>query len=720
MTLTRPLHRPPSLATPIFAMLAAVRRRARWLACLESLAWLALAAVATFWLSLAADRALEPPAWIRVAVVVAAVAALGWILRRLVDRLTAPLPDAALALAVERTHPQFGDTLSTAIGLADPTATAAAGIDPDLVARTTAAAAGLVGAVRPAALFRHGRIATLVACAAVAAGSIPLLAAVRPAVVGHWARRVLRLDDTPWPRRVALVAEGFESGTRVVARGSDIALVVRARSTAALPDLVELRTRPVGSRAAWRIARMGSRGAVADGTATFEHKLTAVEADVEVEVRGGDARLTGLVLRTVEPPAVERLEIEYEPPAYLGAGWRPTPPTRTVRVPRGAHVRLRVTATKPLAEAAIVAEAAGGERTLAALGVAAASGTNRALAAEIDALDADLAVAIRLRDTAGVAAREPARVGLAVIPDDGPAVALRLRGISTAVTPRASLPLEGTIVDDHGLAAAAVLVAGTGTNAPATARLAIARVHGGETRVEFTAASPLVAALEPLGIAAGSRVTVQVEARDACGLAGGPNVGKGDAWTLDVVAPEALQSLLDAREMLLRRRFEAVLADLTQARNRLAAVTDAAATDGQRLGDAAARAAGETADIAAAFRLVQLEFANNGMLTPEIDARLVGEIADPLATLAATDLADLERRGRADGAAEGKPDTPALVAAADRTLARMQAVLDKMLELESFNEVVDRLRSVITAQEQLRRDTLERQKRRGREALESP
>jgi hypothetical protein len=108
------------------------------------------------------------------------------------------------------------------------------------------------------------------------------------------------------------------------------------------------------------------------------------------------------------------------------------------------------------------------------------------------------------------------------------------------------------------------------------------------------------------------------------------------------------------------------------------------------------------------------------MLTPEIDARLVGEIADPLATLAATDLADLERRGRADGAADGKPDTPALVAAADRTLARMQAVLDKMLELESFNEVVDRLRSVITAQEQLRRDTLERQKRRGREALESP
>jgi hypothetical protein len=43
-----------------------------------------------------------------------------------------------------------------------------------------------------------------------------------------------------------------------------------------------------------------------------------------------------------------------------------------------------------------------------------------------------------------------------------------------------------------------------------------------------------------------------------------------------------------------------------------------------------------------------------------------------------------------------------------------------MLELESFNEVLERLRGVIGAQEELRRETLERQKRRGREALGSP
>jgi hypothetical protein len=50
----------------------------------------------------------------------------------------------------------------------------------------------------------------------------------------------------------------------------------------------------------------------------------------------------------------------------------------------------------------------------------------------------------------------------------------------------------------------------------------------------------------------------------------------------------------------------------------------------------------------------------------------------------------------------------------------MRAVLDKMMELESFNEVVERLRGMIRTQEQIRAETLEQQKRRSREALERP
>ncbi len=40
----------------------------------------------------------------------------------------------------------------------------------------------------------------------------------------------------------------------------------------------------------------------------------------------------------------------------------------------------------------------------------------------------------------------------------------------------------------------------------------------------------------------------------------------------------------------------------------------------------------------------------------------------------------------------------------------MKLVLDKMLELETFNEVVDMLRDIITTQEKLNQETVKRQK----------
>jgi hypothetical protein len=43
-----------------------------------------------------------------------------------------------------------------------------------------------------------------------------------------------------------------------------------------------------------------------------------------------------------------------------------------------------------------------------------------------------------------------------------------------------------------------------------------------------------------------------------------------------------------------------------------------------------------------------------------------------------------------------------------------------MMELESFNEVVDALRGLIRTQEEIRAETLRKQKQKAREALEQP
>ena len=336
----------------------------------------------------------------------------------------------------------------------------------------------------------------------------------------------------------------------------------------------------------------------------------------------------------------------------------------------------------------------------------------------------DRTLVTRLIDTDGLENREPVSFVLSAVNDAPPQVAVRMPGISTAVTPRAVLPLVGTITDDHGLASAAVLLQVADA---AEVDRPIDRVPAGAAVVEFAPDAPERVALEPLGLAAGRRLTVSIVATDGCRLANGPNVAASDAWSLDVVTPEALLAMLEAREIILRRRFESTVADLVQSRDRLSAPAAAnpasaadpdrdagAGDDVARLLEAVTRAAGETGEIAAAFRLIRDELANNALLSPELENRLVSQIADPLARIAAVDLPGVA------AACRRRAPRDEIVRATDAVLARMRAVLDRMMELESFNEVVDLLRGLIRTQEEIRAETLRRQKQRAREALEQP
>jgi hypothetical protein len=714
----------------VTAVLAAIRRQTRRWVWIESLAWLGLLAAGFFWITLLVDRGLEPPAWVRAAAGCLGTAGVLWIVAtKLVGRLLVPLSDEALALVVERCLPGFRDSLATAIGLARRPRD---DIDPGLLARTTNEAAAMLAEVRPAAIFQRRRLSLFAFAGAAAVASIGVLAILQPSIPGIWARRVLALSETPWPRRVQLEPEGFTGGVRKVARGTDVDVLVRALASGDMPEIVELRWR--GGHG-WKTDRMGTRGGLTETGQTFGHVLKGVVEDTALEVRGGDHRIRGLRLEVVDAPALESLTVVATLPDYLGGGRRELPASRVVQIPRGARVRLTCRSTKPLSGATVAARsvAAGTDEPARDLATLAAPAATNEITAEIPQLDADTLLSISFTDTDGLSNREPIGVTLAALADEIPQAALRLRGVSTVVTARGRLPLEGTVSDDHGLADAAVhlvVTAAKGQPDAGPARtLPIARVQGGEPLVEFPAARPEVVPLEPLGLAPGGRVEVSVVARDRCTLDGQPQSGRSETWTLDVVTPEQLQSLLEAREIVLRRRYEAAIDDLSQAREGLAqalarpepnAAAAESAAPAARFGEATSRATGETTEIAAAFREIRDEFDNNALLTPELQSRLVTQIADPLATIATRDLPGVSQACRA---ATARPD-PALAATvlrrADEVLARMRAVLDKMLELESFNEVIERLRGVIRTQEEIRAETLERQKKRAREALGEP
>jgi len=721
--------------------LATLRRQTRGWIWVESLAWLSLAAAACFWGSLVIDWYVEPPRWVRgVALAAAAVGLTRIVARKLWGRLAADLGDASLAVVVERAHPSFRDSLSTAIELASsPTEE----INPALLARTAAEAKANLGQLRPERIFRRQQLAMLALAAVAALTTIAALVVAKPAVAGLWVRRLPLLGDEPWPRRVRLAIDDFPGGVRKVARGSNVDGIVHAHAADRLPEVVDLRWRAApadGPGGNWHADRMGTRGgATADGQA-FGHLLKTVNDSLELEIRGGDARLRNLRLQVLEPPALETIVMTTTLPAYLGGGQRETPPTRIVQIPRGSAVEIACTSTKPLAAATLAARggvAAGdgsaAETVLATLagpddataGLGPSSAQPRTIVGRIATLDTDRMIVVRFTDTDGLVNREPITFLLSALPDEPPQVAIRLRGISTAVTPRAQVPLVGTISDDHGLASAAVRL---NIVDAAEAMLPVARLRAGDAVVEFPAEAAEVVLLEPLGLTVGRKLELAVTATDSCTFGGVANTGTSDVWSIDVVAPETLVAMLEAREIILRRRYESCLADLTQARDRFASP----ARDGERedgrgeadgvdgplaasgLGEATSRATGETAELAESFRGIRLEFANNQLLTPELEARLMTQIADPLSALAAEDLPALAVACRT-GAARVE-----LLRRTDLVLARMRAVLDKMMELESFNEVVELLRGMIRTQEQIRTETLEQQKRRAREALERP
>jgi hypothetical protein len=696
-------------------LLAALRRSARRWIWGESLALVCLAGALVFWSSLAIDWLLEPPPGWRMAVAAAAAAGLVWlVVSKLVSRLATPLPDAALATLVERSHPAFRDSLSTAIELADRPRD---DVDSRLLARTAAEAAALVDQVDRAKLFRRRRLMGLVLGGLAGVASIAGLALARPALADLWVRRNVMFREDPWPRQVALTAEGFVDGRRIVARGSDVDVIVKAAADRVVPEVVDLRSRGAGS---WRSDRMGTRGGVVDGAQAFGHVLKNVTDDLTLEVRGGDARLRNLRLVAVDAPALARLEIAYTLPEYLGGGRRQAAASRIVQVPAGSVVEIACTATKPLSAASMTSIADGSEEVVGSL---AGANAGRTITASVGPVAGDRTLVVRFTDSDGLDNREPVSFVLSAVNDAPPQVAVRMPGISTAVTPRAVLPLVGTITDDHGLASAAVLLQVADA---AEVDRPIDRVPAGAAVVEFAPDAPERVALEPLGLAAGRRLTVSIVATDGCRLATGPNVAASDAWSLDVVTPEALLAMLEAREIILRRRFESTVADLVQSRDRLATpATNAASAadpdrdagagdDVARLLEAVTRAAGETGEIAAAFRLIRDELANNALLSPELEDRLVAQIASPLARIAAADLPGVA------AACRRRAPPGEIVRATDAVLARMRAVLDRMMELESFNEVVDLLRGLIRTQEEIRAETLRRQKQRAREALEQP
>jgi len=751
------------LAPELRGLLARLRRRIRLYIWLEGAAAALAIASFSFWASLGLDWFFEPPAPLRVAVLAAVGLVLSAALFRLIlRRAFVRLADRSMALAVERRFPQFEESLVTAVEL-DEQPKVAEKFSAAMIAHTRdqalAAARGveLSRVVNRQPLLRVATLATMLLV------SVAIFGGLASQAFGIWARRSLMLSEELWPRKTHLTAEGFARGSKVkVARGADYTLIVGAdaRPGRVVPETVELRyTLP--DRASTRdwMVRQGVAVPGEDSYQQFTYTFKSVLDSLEVYARGGDDRIGPLLLEVVESPTISSMALTCKFPAYMRRAKRQIPVTGTVQVPRGTQLTLAARTNKPIVRVEIE-ELGQRDKPLRRHAIVPDASGGRRFTFSLPALIADQVLLFTLLDVDGIRNRDPIRLTLAAKADEPPQVNVQLVGIGTAITPSAALPVEGRLLDDYGIDRAWFAYE---IDSSRKGQLPLRRgtAGGNEWRVRESLET------EPLKLVPKQKLQFAVQAADAFALGkAGPNVAAGQSFMLDVVTPHELRRMLEARELVLRRRFETIIAEFTETRDALAKIelrdTAAGSKPGsetvaktntaspgsnagpaaradeglsaaeqalmrrrvqtQRVSQNSERARHETAAVTTAFRDIRQELVNNRLDTEELKTRLEEGIATPLEKIANEQFPRFKQQldqleSALDQADKAAVAQTAAIREADLILVQMRQVLAKILELETFHQVLDMLRAVIDAHQEVTERTKERQ-RAERESLE--
>lgn len=725
----------PPIPAEVRTVFAKLRSSIRGYAAVYGAAAFVAVSGAIFWVSLLGDWLFEPSVQSRVflaGVVLIGLGLFAW--RFLVAPLSRPLRDVSLALLLERHVPELNESLLTTVELVgrDP---AEGGFDPRLLELTEDRARRMVGESTLDGLFTFAPLVKMLLATAVLVVSVIAFACLAPEGFGIWARRTLALSNELWPRKTRLEIEGFENGRAKVARGGDFEVRVRADTAMPLvPNTVQVRYRnDEGAEGRVTMGREGDALASQEPSQLYTYTFKGVLSPITFEAHGGDDVLRDLRIETVEPPTIVEMGLDCVFPEYTNRSPRRIPVSGLMRISYGTKTVLRGRANKPLGGVDVVRVESQETTTRTPPAAALEGDEHTEFAVDLGVLEADEVLLLRLEDAEGVRAAEPIRVSIAAVPDETPSIAAALAGIGMAITPEAMLPVKGAIRDDYGLAETWFEFAVEGGE---PVRVSIAQYTDNPVEV------PLETALDlrEHGLPVGKKLLVRVSAADRYALAGTPNVGSTERWQLDIVPPEKLLAMLEARELLLRQRFEAIIGEMTENSESLRQQqADYQEKNPESDGDAGKIAelrnlqvqqvlqkvrknADETLGIALGFDDIAAQLINNRLDTDERRLRLEEGIAGPLHKLAEIQFSALVKDLEAlESKLESPDEAPERFDRARRTMQavmmEMDLILSRMLEMESFNELIEILRKIIDQQKEVEEKARERQKESLRDLL---
>jgi hypothetical protein len=725
---------------PLRVLLDELRRRIRAYVWAEGVAAVVIVLGVGFWVGLAIDWLLEPSPTIRVVGWLIFLGALGWVAyRRLLDRVFVPLSDASLALLLERRFRGFDDSLLTVVELADKPAEST-GYDPRMLQFTGAQAVEFSHQIRVRDVFQFRPLVRTASVALALVASIFVFSVFANEAFAFFMTRVA-LSTEPWPRRTRLIVEGFpEDGVLRVGRNSDVHLRVLADATMATPPPAEVEIRyrldEGGGRGREYLTRQGTAAPGRDEYQAYQYEFKDVVDSLTFDILGGDARIRDLRIEVVDRPQFVAMTLDLDFPEYMRRTARTVEVTGVVPIPEGTRVSIRAEANKPLREVAIQ------DRDLQTRDVIEITGAADRKIFEYSAgeLLANRLMLLVLEDDDGIQNQQPYRLSLSMTPDEPPQVAVSLSGIGTAVTPTARIPFVGAISDDYGLERAWFQVH---VDEQTPREVALAGEAAGLDRWRVQAALDARAWEGDLRLQPGQRMVLQVQAADRYDLSDEPHLGTSQRFILDVVTPEQLHAMLENREIMLRQRFETIYNELIDTRDLLARIefeppaesgASASGAGDAESGSADAGSSGEdtqaarrllrviravqnvergayeTLGVATGFDDIGEELVNNRIENDQLLRRLREEIAEPLRRIGGESMPAIEERlaelrELVGDAQLGPAAADRTLAQTDRVLIEMKQILDRMLELESYNEVIELLREILKEQGRINEET---------------
>lgn len=715
---TTPIEKADLLRPDVRGKLAALRSAISTRLLLEGAAWTVTALVAAVFGTLALDYSLHLERPLRMGFVSAAglgVLIVAW--RTLLAPLRVPLRAPDLALLIERRFAELGDRLISAIQFSGSADAETLGISAAMMRRTAAEANKLAGPLRFGDVVERRGIFRTWSLAGCALGLLIGFGFWQGDLLGLWFQRNVLFAEAAWPQQTYLTVLGG-GGDFTVLRGDDLAVVVEVeRRSLATPHHVTIHAEyPTIGRTEETVE------AERDNPRRFVKVFPAVSEEFAFHVTGGDDRRDAARphrVRLIDPPAFLRVTFDVQYPAYMHRMQvdRFTGGTGALPVPIGAEVTVHGEANKALTSARVLLDGKpvggemkplppiraenGGRTRFPFVGAFEIAGANK---------PATKVLRFDLTDATGHSnRRRGAKYMVQVQPDHRPTLDVKKRGIGAQVSPRALLPLQMTIKDDHGLTALDVLIRRSTRVTDAN----VSPVEMPPDPVRELARRQEVD-IEPLRLTPGTSIHVSARAADTLPAAfGGPNTGKSSTLTFRVVKPGELMEEFVRRQKEIRLEFVQALALQENAR----AKTEAAVglfragrvdAESRRLLMSSAglqrNVGAEIAKAADGLRAIVEEMKNNRLGTETEREQISGGIVKPLDRLAepvrkiGSALTNTKLASAAADLAEQGGDIEGLQREVFR---QMNDILERMVKLESKQELANKLRLIIGWSEKL-------------------